>query len=100
MILRNFDDRRSVHDNALGDVLDPATGEILAGLRPVRFGPLRLGGRGPFADSLAMMRRTAGRAVLRLATRGNTVIGVVATKIGRASCRERVEISGGAVCLR
>jgi len=26
-----------------------------------------------------MMRRTAGRAVLRLATRGNTLIGVVAT---------------------
>ena len=65
--------------NALGDVVDPQTGEILAGLRPVRIGPLRLGGRGPFADSLAMMRRTAGRAVLRLAIRGNTVIGVVAT---------------------
>jgi len=38
-----------------------------------------LGGRGPFAGSLEMMRGTAGRAVLRLATRGNTMIGVVAT---------------------
>jgi L-aminopeptidase/D-esterase-like protein len=65
--------------NALGDVVDPRTGEILAGLRPVRVGPLRLGGGGPFADSLAMMRGRAGRAVLRLAGRGNTVIGVVAT---------------------
>ena len=65
--------------NALGDVVDPETGEIFAGLRPVRVGPLRLGGGGPFAGSLEMMRRTTGRAVLRLATRGNTMIGVVAT---------------------
>jgi L-aminopeptidase/D-esterase-like protein len=65
--------------NALGDVVDPATGEILAGLRPVRIGPLRLGGRGPFAGSLEMMRRRAGRSVLRLARGGNTVIGVVGT---------------------
>jgi L-aminopeptidase/D-esterase-like protein len=65
--------------NALGDVVDPATGKILAGLRPVRLGPLRLGGRGVFAGSLKVMASLAGRTVLRLATRGNTVIGVVAT---------------------
>jgi L-aminopeptidase/D-esterase-like protein len=65
--------------NALGDVVDPTTGEILAGLRPVRLGPLRLGGRGPLAGSLGMMRRASGRTALRMATRGNTIIGVVAT---------------------
>jgi L-aminopeptidase/D-esterase-like protein len=65
--------------NSLGDVVDPESGEILAGLRPVRRGPLRLGGRGPFAGSMKMMASRAGRTVLRLATRGNTLIGVVAT---------------------
>jgi len=65
--------------NSLGDVVDPRSGEILAGLRPVRLGPLRVGGRGPFADSLAVMRRGVGRSILRLASRGNTVIAVVAT---------------------
>jgi L-aminopeptidase/D-esterase-like protein len=65
--------------NSLGDVVDPETGEILAGLRPVRIGLLRLGGRGPLARSLEMMRGVPGRTVLRLAARANTVIGVVAT---------------------
>ena len=65
--------------NSLGDVVDPESGEILAGLRPVRLGPLRLGGRGPLAGSLRMMGSAAGRTVMRLASRGNTVIGVIAT---------------------
>jgi L-aminopeptidase/D-esterase-like protein/cytoskeletal protein CcmA (bactofilin family) len=65
--------------NSLGDVVDPATGAVLAGLRPVRVGPIRLGGSGPFADTLKIMRGLAGRAVLRYALRGNTVIAVVAT---------------------
>jgi L-aminopeptidase/D-esterase-like protein len=65
--------------NALGDVVDPASGAILAGLRPVRLGPLTLGGRGPFAGSVKLMAGLAGRTVLRLATRSSTVIGVVAT---------------------
>lgn len=65
--------------NVLGDVIDPASGEILAGLRPVRAGPLRFGGGGRFADSLKVMRGAAGRAVFRFAGRANTLIGVVAT---------------------
>ena len=65
--------------NSLGDVVDPETGEILAGLRPVRLGLLRFGGRGKMAGSLGMMRGVPGRTVLRLAARANTVIGVVAT---------------------
>jgi L-aminopeptidase/D-esterase-like protein len=65
--------------NSLGDVVDPETGEILAGLRPVRAGLIRIGGGGRFADSLKVMRAATGRTVLRFASRGNTVIGVVAT---------------------
>jgi len=65
--------------NAMGDVVDPESGQILAGARPARLGPVALGGKGPFADTLKMMTTTAGRTALRLASGGNTVIGVVAT---------------------
>jgi len=57
--------------NAFGDVVDPHTGQILAGARP-------LGGEG-WADTLATMKGLVGKTVLRFAGRGHTVIGVVAT---------------------
>ena len=65
--------------NPFGDVIDPMNGEILAGARPAKLGPVRLGGDGRFADTLAVMKGMAGKLVLRFASRGNTVIGVVAT---------------------
>lgn len=65
--------------NAWGDVINPDTGEIVAGLRSGRVGPLRIGKGNQFADTLAMMKTPAGRGVLNLANRGNTVIGAVAT---------------------
>jgi L-aminopeptidase/D-esterase-like protein len=65
--------------NPFGDVIDPLTGEILAGTRPAKMGPVRFGGEGRFADTLAVMKGMAGKLVLRFASRGNTVIGVVAT---------------------
>jgi L-aminopeptidase/D-esterase-like protein len=57
--------------NAFGDVVDPASGRILAGAR-------RLVGEG-FADTLATLRGLVGKATLRFAAAHNTVIGVVAT---------------------
>ncbi|GAB4446366.1 MAG: P1 family peptidase [Anaerolineales bacterium] len=65
--------------NAWGDVVDSKTGAIIAGLRSGKVGPLRVGGKEYFADTLAMMKKPLGRALLGLATRANTVIGVVAT---------------------
>jgi L-aminopeptidase/D-esterase-like protein len=65
--------------NAFGDVIDPDSGDILAGLRSGKIGPLRVGGKGQFADTLSMMKKTTGRGILGFATRANTVIGVVAT---------------------
>ncbi len=65
--------------NAFGDVVDPSGGQILAGARPAKVGPLQLGGKGPFANTLEVMKTTAGRTILDLATHSNTVIGVVAT---------------------
>jgi L-aminopeptidase/D-esterase-like protein len=67
--------------NALGDVVNPASGKILAGARPVRRGPVHLGGTGPYVDSLHWMRSRAGRLVLRAMRGANTVIGVVATDV-------------------
>jgi len=65
--------------NAWGDVIDPQTNEILAGLRSGKIGPLRVGKKDYFADTLVMMKSRVGRGLLGLATRSNTVIGVVAT---------------------
>jgi len=65
--------------NTWGDVVDPRTNEIIAGLRSGKVGPIRVGGAGRFADTLEMMKKPAGRSMLGLASRSNTVIGAVAT---------------------
>jgi L-aminopeptidase/D-esterase-like protein len=57
--------------NAFGDVVDPRTGEILAGARPLH-------GDG-FADTLATMKGMVGKTILRFAGRSHTIIGVVGT---------------------
>lgn len=68
--------------NAFGDVIDPRSGEILAGTRPVKVGPIGVGKGEKFAGTLAVMKGMAGKLALRFAARGNTVIGVVATNAG------------------
>ncbi len=65
--------------NPIGDIVDPGTGEIIAGLRPVGLGPIKVGGKGTFADSLEVMRSMAGKMALGVVSRTNTIIGVVAT---------------------
>jgi L-aminopeptidase/D-esterase-like protein len=55
--------------NPFGDVVNPATGEILAGARKLR--------SDEHADTLTVMRSFVGKAILRFAS--STVIGVVAT---------------------
>ncbi len=65
--------------NAFGDVLDPSTGQIIAGARSKDVGPLHIGAPGYFADTLQVMQTLIGRTVLGFGSRGNTVIGVVAT---------------------
>ncbi|MEJ5223983.1 MAG: P1 family peptidase [Anaerolineales bacterium] len=65
--------------NAFGDVVDPTSGQIIAGARSTHLGPLKVGGSGYFADTLQTMRSLVGRSVLSFAARANTVIGVVAT---------------------
>lgn len=57
--------------NAFGDVVDPDTGQILAGARALR-------GEG-FADTLTTMKGMVGKTALRFSSRGNSIVGVVAT---------------------
>ena len=65
--------------NVFGDVIDPGTGEIVAGVRLVHTGPLKIG-KGPyFADTLEVMRSLTGRTVLGFASHEHTAIGAVAT---------------------
>ena len=63
----------------LGDVVDPKTGKILAGARPVKIGPAQVGGKSTFANTLSVFKSLAGKTIMQFATRSNTVIGVVAT---------------------
>jgi L-aminopeptidase/D-esterase-like protein len=65
--------------NAWGDVIDPQTNQIIAGLRSGKVGPLRVGRNAYFADTLSMLKSPIGRGILGIASRANTVIGVVAT---------------------
>jgi L-aminopeptidase/D-esterase-like protein len=65
--------------NAFGDVIDPSTGQIIAGARSRDVGPLHIGAPGYFADTLLVMQTLVGRTALGFGGRGNTVIGVVAT---------------------
>jgi L-aminopeptidase/D-esterase-like protein len=65
--------------NVFGDVIDPETGQIIAGARVVQKGPIKVG-KGPyFADTLCVMESLIGRTVLGFASRENTAIGIVAT---------------------
>jgi L-aminopeptidase/D-esterase-like protein len=58
--------------NAFGDVIDPETSEIIAGVRGVK----------GFADTLKVMKSFVGRKVMSFASAAdNTVIGVVATNV-------------------
>ena len=65
--------------NAFGDVIDPQSGQILAGARAADVGPLHIGASGYFADTLQVMQTLIGRTALAFGSRENTVIGVVAT---------------------
>jgi L-aminopeptidase/D-esterase-like protein len=65
--------------NALGDVVDPESGQIIAGARTRADGEYRLGAGPTFADTYHVMEEIAGRKVLHFYEAQNTVIGVVAT---------------------
>src|SRR5258706_4994542 len=66
--------------NSFGDIVDPNIGEIIAGVRSRKVGPLKIGKLGYFADTLQLMKSLLGRAVLNRANHSNTALGFVAVK--------------------
>ncbi len=81
--------------NAFGDVLDPDLGQIIAGARPAKIGPVKLGGSAQFADTLEVMRSFVGRTILGFAAKSNTVIAVVATnaKFSKVQCTKLAQMA-------
>jgi len=65
--------------NALGDVIDPANGQIIAGARLDDTLQSSPNPRFAFADTLRVMQSMVAGSSLGYSTPGNTVIGVVAT---------------------
>lgn len=66
--------------NAFGDVVDPSTGQIVAGTRSIEKGPIKLG-KGVFADTRKVMQSMLGKTAIGFASRQNTVIGCVITNV-------------------
>jgi L-aminopeptidase/D-esterase-like protein len=65
--------------NAFGDVINPSSGEIIAGVRSTKIGPFKIGTPNQFADTLQLMKSPIGRTVLNLSAGGrNTSLAVVA----------------------
>ena len=65
--------------NSFGDVIDPKVGNIIAGARTMRKGPIKIGKDNIYANTLEIMRTSIGRTALHMASKQNTVIGVIAT---------------------
>jgi L-aminopeptidase/D-esterase-like protein len=65
--------------NAFGDIIDPQSGQIIAGARSLQKVGLRIGTKGTFTDTLEVMKSFVGRSILSFASRGHTVIGCVVT---------------------
>lgn len=65
--------------NAYGDVIDPDTGQIVAGARSFEHDGEHIGRGEIFADAMWALKRQANGAPIRFGPHGNTVIGAVAT---------------------
>lgn len=65
--------------NALGDIIDPDSNQIIAGTRNPEITKKVFKKQDVFANSLDLMKSPIGRTVFNIASSSNTVIGVVAT---------------------
>jgi L-aminopeptidase/D-esterase-like protein len=65
--------------NAFGDIIDPQSGQTIAGARSPDQVEAKPGVKDYFAGTLRVMQSLAGGPDLRFGRRSNTVIGVVAT---------------------
>jgi len=79
--------------NAFGDVVDPASGQIVAGARKNK--KTKPGDPEYFADTLKTMTSLYGRAVMKFVGHANTVIGAVATnaKLDKAQANKVAQMA-------
>jgi L-aminopeptidase/D-esterase-like protein len=65
--------------NAFGDVIDPETGQIIAGARRILESPRESGSAGIFADTMKVLQNLSRTQQVGFSQGQNTVIGIVAT---------------------
>ena len=65
--------------NAFGDIIDPQSGEIIAGARNTAQVPREASRAQLFANTLNVMKTMAGKTMMRFGRPGATVIGLIAT---------------------
>jgi len=65
--------------NAFGDIINPDSGEIIAGARAIQKTRRKSSPRARFADTLAVMKELVSGSSMGFSRRENTVIGVVVT---------------------
>lgn len=65
--------------NAFGDVYEKDSQKIIAGAKTLHKGPLKIGTGQTFANTMETMKSFMGKTVLNIASKQNTVIGVVVT---------------------
>jgi L-aminopeptidase/D-esterase-like protein len=80
--------------NAIGEVIDPGNGNIIAGVR-VNKATVFEQGKPVFSEALQIMKSIVGKTLLGLAEKANTVIGVVATnaKFDKAACTKLAQMA-------
>lgn len=80
--------------NAIGEVIDPGNGNIIAGVRANKATVFEQG-KPVFSEALQIMKSIVGKTLLGLAEKANTVIGVVATnaKFDKAACTKLAQMA-------
>ena len=80
--------------NAIGEVIDPASGKIVAGVRAKKESVINPADP-VFSEALEIMKGIVGRTLLGLAEKANTVIGVVATnaKFDKTTCTKMAQMA-------
>lgn len=72
--------------NAFGDVVDYKKNQIIAGARQVRLIKDGTGKGQKFLDTLSMMKTSVGKSIFAMASKQNTIIGVIATNAKLDKC--------------
>jgi len=87
--------------NAFGDVVDYQDRKILAGTRTIEKSLIKIGSKGYYADSLALLKTPIGKGIMSLAAKSNTIIGVIATnaKLDKENANRLADTASNGIAL-